>query len=196
MPISDEERERAVEQLQRACGEGRMDLEEFGARAGAVWAAETHEELDELMADIAPPPPVGSNQPVAMLSAVMSEHKQKGRWRLPRHVKVRAMFGSALLDLRQATIAPETLAAGAVDIDVRCVCGEAKIVVPEGVEVEMDGGAVMGSRSLKLAAVPRRQGTPLVRIHTNVIAGEVTVRSAPPDSTSKLGQWIQSIVDD
>lgn len=195
MPITDEEREHAVDRLQRACGEGRMDLEEFSARAGAVWAAETREELDELMADIAPPPPVGSSQPVPVVSAVMSEHKQKGRWRLPRYVKVRAVFGSALLDLRQATIAPETMDAGAVDIDVTCVCGEAKIVVPEGVEVEMDGKSVMGSRSLKLAAVPRRQGTPLVRIHANVTAGEVTVRSAPMDETSKLGQLIHSIVD-
>lgn len=193
--VTDRDREDAVELLQRACGEGRMTLEEFSTRAGAVWAADTRTELDEVTAGLTAPPPVGTSQPAERVSAVFGEHKQRGRWRLPRRLSVRSIFGSAKLDLREAMIDADAAQDRIVDIEVRVVFGEAKLTVPEGVEVEMIGTAMFGTRHLQLAAVPRRQGTPLLRIHTRVAFGELQIRSAPPGATGKFGRWLHDMID-
>jgi hypothetical protein len=39
VPIGDPDRERAADLLERACGEGRLTLEEFRVRVGALWPA-------------------------------------------------------------------------------------------------------------------------------------------------------------
>ncbi|GAA4210034.1 DUF1707 SHOCT-like domain-containing protein [Actinocatenispora rupis] len=177
--VTDDEREAAVELLQRACGEGRMTLEEFSERAGVAWAAESREELATVTEGLSAPPPVGTSQPVSDMSAIFSEHKQYGRWRLPRRMRIRSIFGASKIDLREATIDAEAVRDGVVDITVRVLFGEVKLIVPEGVEVEMYGGAVFGSRKASLNPVPRRQGTPTVRLHCKVTFGELKVSSAP-----------------
>lgn len=179
--VTDEEREAAVELLQRACGEGRMTLEEFSVRAGAAWAAEDRAELAEVTEGLAEPPPVGTSQPVSEMSAVFSEHKQFGRWRLPRRLSIRAIFGASKIDFREATIDADAVRDGVVDVTVHVLFGETKLIVPEGVEVEMYGRALFGNRTVNLAPVPRRQGTPIVRLHCKVTFGELKVRSAPAD---------------
>lgn len=49
---SDAEREKAVQTLQRALGEGRITMAEFEERAAAAYAARTRAELDVLTADL------------------------------------------------------------------------------------------------------------------------------------------------
>lgn len=51
----DSERDATVEQLRGAVGSGRLDLDEFDARAARAYRAETVTELAELTADLAPP---------------------------------------------------------------------------------------------------------------------------------------------
>ena len=46
--------------LQRACGDGRLTLEEFSVRVGAVWAAEDDAALQQATAGLATTPIVGS----------------------------------------------------------------------------------------------------------------------------------------
>lgn len=194
-PLTDSDREAAVELLQGACGEGRLTLEEFSVRAGAAWAADTSEQLAEVTAGLAAPPPVGTSQPVNEVSAVFGEHKQYGRWRVSRTTSVRAVFGATKLDLREATMDADVVRDGVVDIEVRVFCGEVKITVPEGVEVEMYGRSLFGSRTMNLAAVPRRQGTPTVRLHCRVTFGELKVRSAPlRKDGGALGQILHDLL--
>jgi hypothetical protein len=63
-PPSDLERERAAELLQKACGDGRLTLEEFSARVGAVWAAEDDSALEQATAGLAATHIVGSARSV------------------------------------------------------------------------------------------------------------------------------------
>src|SRR3954463_15527037 len=53
--VSHAEREATVTRLQTAVGEGRIDLDEFGQRAAAAYAAGTTAELDQLLADLPAP---------------------------------------------------------------------------------------------------------------------------------------------
>src|SRR5689334_702927 len=96
--ITDADRERAVELLQHACGEGRLTLEEFSVRAGAAWAANDSAELALTTADLAPRPTVGSNQRVESVLTVFSSSKRKGRWQVPRRFRVVNIFGETQLD--------------------------------------------------------------------------------------------------
>jgi Domain of unknown function (DUF1707)/Cell wall-active antibiotics response 4TMS YvqF len=171
-PISDPDRERAADALQRACGEGRLTLEEFTVRVGAVWAADTGQELERATAGIAVTPVVGAGQPVEKLVAVFSENKRRGRWRLGHRLRTVTVFGSTLIDLRELETSAEVL-----EIDGRCVFGELKVIVPEGVEVELSGATVFASRQMRLAPVPRLPGTPLVRIQVSSVFADVQVRS-------------------
>lgn len=180
VPISDNDRERVAELLQRACGEGRVTLEEFSARVGAVWAADTAAELARATADLAPAPVVGAAQPVERVITVFSENKRHGRWRLAaRKLHTFTIFGSCELDLREVLSGADL-----IEISGACLFGELKVVVPEGVEVELTGLTVFSARSLHLAEVPRVPGTPLIRVDVSVLFGAVTVRSSGRRSTT------------
>ncbi len=190
--ISDTHREHAATILERACGQGRLTLEEFSVRVGAVWAADTDVELaraTEGLLEPAPAPLVGTSQPVERVVNVFGDSKRVGRWRVPRRVKLINVFGSAELDLREAVLGADAMADQIVTIEGNSIFGSVKILVPEGVEVEMSGICAFGSRQAKLAPVPRRAGTPLIQVRVGVLFGDVSVRSAGPASGSALARF-------
>lgn len=153
-------------------------------RVGAVWAADSTAELEKATSGLAATPPVGTGRVVEKVTCVFSENKRVGRWRMPRALRVVNVFGETELDLREAQIDADV-----VEINGRCVFGAVKVVVPEGVEVDMAGSAIFGSRKMHLAPVPRVAGTPLVRVNVNVAFGEIEVRSKGPNSGSALARW-------
>jgi hypothetical protein len=131
--ITDADRERAATLLERACGEGRLTLEEFSVRVGAVWAADDAHELARTTADLAPTPTVGTHQTVERIVTVFSGNRRHGRWRLARRMRVTNVFGETELDLREAVLGPDALAAQEVEITGKCVFGAVRVLVPEGV---------------------------------------------------------------
>jgi hypothetical protein len=56
----DSDREVVAERLQAAVTDGRLDLDEYDQRLGAVYAAKTYGELDRLLADLPGPAPAPS----------------------------------------------------------------------------------------------------------------------------------------
>lgn len=54
MRAADADRERVIERLRIAHGEGRLDIHEFDERVAAVWRAQTYGELDALTRDLPP----------------------------------------------------------------------------------------------------------------------------------------------
>lgn len=50
--MSDAERQRAIDELRRHCGAGRIDMDEYSSRLERALAATTLAELDELLADL------------------------------------------------------------------------------------------------------------------------------------------------
>ncbi|MGK5680598.1 DUF1707 SHOCT-like domain-containing protein [Actinoplanes sp. URMC 104] len=175
VPPSDPEREHAAELLQKACGDGRLTLEQFSARVGLVWAAEDADELARATDGLGQPPIVGSAATVDRVVTVFSENKRQGRWRLrsPR-LTVRTLFGSTELDLREVLTDQDV-----IEIAGSCTFGELKVIVPEGVEVDLTGAVAFSSRKMHLAAVPRLAGTPEVRIHLTSWFSNVEVVSRP-----------------
>jgi hypothetical protein len=50
------------------------------------------------------------------------------------------------------------------------------VLVPEGVEVDLDATTIMGSRTAKLKGPPATPGAPLIVIRGWVVMGDLTVR--------------------
>ena len=175
---SDDDRERVAAQLREHMTDGRLTLDELSERLDGAYHARTVGELEELTRDLpaaAAPPPAGAGRtPGRWLVAVMSGVDRKRRWRVPERLNAVAFMGGMDLDLRQAVLtAPE------VEIVAVSVMGGIRITVPEGVEVEVSGFAVMGGRDERIADAPVLPGTPRIHIRAYAVMGGVDVRSKP-----------------
>jgi hypothetical protein len=191
--VGDAEREATVTRLQAALGEGRIDLDEFGQRAAAAYAAVSSAELDGLLADLPAPasavPAVGevisermTTEPVF---SFMGDVKLTPTTAVPRQVGT--FFGDVKIDLRGMRTSEET-----VELTLCTVLGDVEVIVGEGVSAQIGGWTVFGDRRTDLAAVPRLPGTPHVVIRGWSVLGDRKLRSlAPGESPSR---W-RSVLD-
>jgi hypothetical protein len=90
-----------------------------------------------------------------------------------------------VLDLREADIPPDGM-----EIDVECIMGEIKILLPLGVGSEVDCTAILGE------VVDRTQrgmsGLPFVRVHGTATLGEIRVETKLPKQ-ARLESWRQHV---
>ena len=73
--------------------------------------------------------------------AICSSNQRAGRWEPADEIQVRAICGEVTLDFTRAELPPS----GMIEIHAWTICGEIKIVVPDGAEVELEGEPVLGS---------------------------------------------------
>jgi hypothetical protein len=188
---SDADREAVVSRLQTAVAEGRIDLDEFGQRAHAAYAAVTRAELDLLVADLpANAPPrveiVGTRTPEEV-SSVFGDIRLTSRSTPPRRVST--VFGDIRIDLRGLRTDADRL-----DLYLSTVFGDIDVIVAEGVDAELQGRTVLGDRKVELAAVQRLAGTPLIVVHAKAVFGDLRLRSlAPGDSPSRWGALLERL---
>jgi hypothetical protein len=180
----DPARHTAQDHLQRAVGEGRLTLDEFTDRVGAVWAATSAQDIDRVLVDL-PAPTVGRTPaPRSTLVSVMGNLKRRGRWSLRKRTNAFLIMGDVELDLRNAVIVDDY-----VEITVWGLMSDVTVIVPDGVEAELDGLCVMGDREIELAPVPRVPGSPLVRVRAYALMGDATVKSESMSSTKRRRSW-------
>jgi len=204
--LSDQDRERVVEVLKTSCSDGRLTLDEFSERVDAAYKAGALRDVPPVLADLphpfgpdfagllsnetdrspvpAPPrvPPIASGRNVTRWTvSIMGGSQRKGRWRLREKTNAVAIMGGCLLDLRNAEVEGPDVVINAI-----AVMGGIEIVVPEGIEVELGGLAIMGSKDAgRLKDVPRLSGSPIIRVRAFAFWGGVTVRSKPAHSERK-----------
>jgi Domain of unknown function (DUF1707) len=178
LPVTQADREAAVEALQHAAGDGRLPLSEFSERVGLALTAQTRHQLEAATGELEAAPPIGTTRTVSSVVTFFGHRRQAGRWRLPGVLRARALFGDLHLDLRDATVSDD-----AVDISAVALFGNLTVDVPEGVDVELTGFDVLGDRELRLAPVPRRPGTPLIRLRAHGLLGDVYVRTPTTGET-------------
>jgi hypothetical protein len=146
---SDRERDDAVQRLQTAFAEGRLDDREFDERMRAALAARTRADLEPLFADLpagpaasaAPAPPsgpaAGRPAPGRLQMAYKNHVRRGGRWRVPARYTSVIYKGGGVLDLRAAELESPVTAIRALAYK-----STIEIVVPPGVRVEMAGVGV------------------------------------------------------
>ena len=176
---SDADRERVATRLREHLADGRLTLDELSERLDAAYKARTVGELDALMQDLpaertAAAPATSSGEPVRSVVAVMSHSTRERRWRVPEELNAIALMGQVDLDLRRAE-----LSSNEVEIRAVAVMGGVEIVVPEGVDVEVSGFALMGEKNERVADAPVPPGAPRIHVRAYVVMGSVRVRSKP-----------------
>lgn len=200
--ISDADRDAVVAQLRMHCTEGRITLDEFSDRVGEVYNARTPTDLDRVLRDLpvpwsAPSPAVKSvtlprkrdprgvdrrpgRRPVRWMVALFGDSRKSGRFRLDDESSVVAIFGDCVLDISEATIDRPEVVISAVS-----VFGDVVVVVPEGIEVDLQGFALFGDRSQQSNG-PVLPGSPVVVVRALAVFGDVRVR---PPRTGRPGRW-------
>jgi len=201
MRVSEAEREQTIVALREQCVAGRLTLDELSGRVRAAYEAKTHDELVAVIQDLPVPgmqplePRTGSSrvtvlgtperrpmsrwqaaqrQATRWTVALLGSESRKGRWRVEEQTNTIAVMGSCTLDLREVALdTPE------IQITAMTIMGSVDIIVPEGVEVEMGGIAVMGSRDCRVNTAAIHPGAPFVRVQAFALMGSVSVKSKP-----------------
>jgi hypothetical protein len=173
--VSDEERERSVVLLRDAVVTGRLTLEEFTERVGRAQVARTERDLSELTLDLlAQPVPVVITQ--TRHRALCSKLVRRGSWEIPERSSWRALFGTIVLDLREARLAgPE------VELDIYNLFGTVTVLVPAGVQLDVEGGGAFASQVIEPPSRPPPAGAPRLRIRASGPGGTLRVRAPEHD---------------
>jgi hypothetical protein len=176
---SDAEREHTVTRLRDAVVEGRLTLEEFSERVGAVQLARTDQELAVLSGDLPAAPAAAAGGEPETHRAICSHLTRQGPWSLPARSRWRSLFGTIDLDLRQAR-----LSGNDTEIAIHNVFGTVTVIAPEGIEVIVRGGGMFASQKIESPEAPPLPGGPRLVIDASGPGGTLYVRSRPPRQLS------------
>jgi Domain of unknown function (DUF1707) len=177
------DRDRVVEQLRVAAGDGQLTAEELDERLEAALTARTYDELAALTTDLpaapdsAPGTPVPEPKDLARIDCHDSSVKRDGRWLVPQRMQVRVTGGSVTLDFTEAVILQPSLL-----IDAEVSESRLTLVTQPGVVVDTD--EVAAERSyLKVRAHRGPEAPVILRIQVSgkVSGGHITAR--PPRLT-------------
>jgi DUF1707 SHOCT-like domain len=137
MRASDADRDRAVDVLRAAAGEGRLTVEEFDQRLEAALSSRTLGELAALLADLGPgagvSPAAEAGESVIRTSQRGGSVRRAGRWVVPPRLEMRPSWCDVTLDFTDAVIMHDTLL-----IDMNMRGGSLTLVVGPGIVVDAD----------------------------------------------------------
>jgi hypothetical protein len=193
---SHEDRDRAVELLRMAAGDGRLSADELDQRLEAALTARTYGELAVLTRDLPAVPgadaaALGADQPKELIriDCRSSTTKRDGRWLVPQRMEVRVASGTVTLDFTEAVITQPSLL-----IDAEVHSGRLNLITKPGIVVDIDDVAAR-SGYLK---VPAPEGAPVpvilrIQVSGEVSSGHLTAgppkRPKPPRRT--FWQWLR-----
>lgn len=107
--MSDRDRDRVVEILRVAAGDGRLSADELDERVGAALSARTGSELAALTADLPPDGMPEQAKDLIRIDQSLGDVVRTGRWLVPRRMEIRLKFCDAKLDFTDAVITHNTL---------------------------------------------------------------------------------------
>ena len=146
MRASDADRDRVIDVLRAAAGEGRLTADEFEERVQAVLCSRTFGELAAFTADLpsGPARPGQPGQPGRTAEAPAPDEiritqrggsvSRTGHWTVPRRLELRLSWCDVMLDFTEAVITHDTLL-----IDMRMRGGSLRMVAGPGVVVDAVG---------------------------------------------------------
>ncbi|MFI6393984.1 DUF1707 domain-containing protein [Nonomuraea sp. NPDC050540] len=181
------DRDRVVDVLRIAAGEGLLSADELDERLEAALSARTLSELTPLTADL---PPVSATAGAAVaevkdLVRIEQVHsgaiERTGRWVVPRRLELAVTYCAVTLDFTDAVITHDTLR-----IDVSMTGKTLTLVTRPGIVVDTDGLHLVHSK-VRHQRNPEAPVTLRVELAGQKVHGRVVVR--PPRRT--FGQWLQ-----
>jgi hypothetical protein len=178
MRASDDDRDQAVLALREHLLAGRLTLEEFSERVEAALRARASGELARVQEDLPEVfvPASGSHRKPARLTAALFGHlARRGRLRLRRRAFAASGFGDLDFDLREVTVDHWQ-----TTVIVLAAFGNVDVYVPEGINVDVSGGTLLG-HCRDWGRDPDRPDAPAVHVRVLGFAGTVDVWRVPQD---------------
>lgn len=190
---SHEDRDRVVEVLRIAAGDGRLTAAELDERLEVALSARTFGELAALTTDLpdgrlaaipmAAADPLAQPKDVARIDCHSGTAKRDGRWVVPKRLEVRVTSGTVQLDFTQAVILHRS-----IQIDAEVRSGRLTIVTKPGIVVDADD-VTLRSGNVRVRA-PWGADVPvtlLISISGRVGSGSILAR--PPRRS--FWQWLR-----
>ncbi len=131
MRASHEDRDRVVDALRIAGGDGRLSADELDTRVERALSARTLGELAELTTDLPTPP---AARDVLVIRQHAGKYVQQGRWLVPARIDLRTQLCRVTLDFTHALISSSVLR---IDADMQH--GKLVIISPPGTVINTDG---------------------------------------------------------
>ncbi len=181
-----EDRDRVVEVLRLAAGDGRLSADELDQRLEMALAARTYGELAALTKDLpAVPGAAMAAEPkdFVRIQTVSARTRRDGRWVVPKRMEVKVGSGGVKLDFTEAVITQATLR-----IDVEVNSGWLLLITKPGIVVDADDISV---RSGSVKVEPPGEAPTLLSIHVSGKVGSGRVKARPPRPPRRtFWQWL------
>ncbi|HEY1625263.1 MAG TPA: DUF1707 domain-containing protein [Streptosporangiaceae bacterium] len=184
---SHEDRDKIVDVLRVAAGDGRLTSDELDERIEAALTAKTYGELTVLITDLPAAPhamPVSSApaRELVKIDCRSGQAKRDGRWVVPERIEAKVTSGHIILDFTQAEITQRRLR---IDTEVRS--GHLVIITRPGIVAEADDVVVRsGHINIKHPWRPEVPEILRIEIAGKIGSGHIVVR-AP---RRNLWQWL------
>ncbi|MGF1598682.1 MAG: DUF1707 domain-containing protein [Acidimicrobiales bacterium] len=174
-PVSDADRQAAVDRVQQALADDVISFEAIDDRFAAIYRAASRADLDAALAGLPPtttPPPARSARHLSPASSIslIGDTKVGGWIAVGPSMTSVTMLGDAIIDLSSADIPPE-----GVELRLFSLIGDVKVLVPDGARVQVQGITLIGDTKQRL--VPPMVDGPTIRISTFSLIGDVVVQS-------------------
>ncbi len=191
--VSQDEREQAIVALRDQLLDGRLTLEEFSERVGLALRAVVGRDLDALQADLPREHPRPSRQDasrrkrIRFTGAVLAHVVRRGRLLLGRRTVVVSVLSDVDFDLRDASVeVPKTF------VTVLVLVGNVDVYVPEGIDVDVGGVAVVGHRR-DWGSATGAPGVPTLRVRALTFFGTVDVWRVPREASGDYGSIVRQL---
>jgi len=187
---SHQDRDRVVEVLRVAAGDGRLTADELDQRLEAALTARTYADLAVLTTDLpaastpVPPAGVAVSEPkdVGRIECGSGSTKRDGRWVVPRRMEVRVTSGAVKLDFTEALISQPSL-----EIDTEVRSGQLILITKPGIAVDADEVEIRSGR-VKVTQPWGHDAPTSLRIAVNGKIGSGQLLARPPRRT--FWQWL------
>jgi Domain of unknown function (DUF1707) len=179
MRASHEDRDRVVDLLRVAAGDGRLTSDELDERLERALSARTYGELAALTEDL---PTVRAAGPAADTKKVLrieragTHVRRDGSWGVPERIELQVTAGNVVLDFTQAVIALPSL-----QIHALVRGGNLTLIIRPGIVVNTDEVAIIGGRVI--VRKPPGPSVPVllsVNVSGRLVGGNVRVRPPKP----------------
>ncbi len=185
-------REQVIARLSEGYAQDLMDVDELDRRLDLAHAASTIAELDALVADLGPAETalvaVGtraiddpSRAARKKLAVWFGNVERKGSWSVPRQLDTRVVFGSGVLDFRDASIGP-----GTTTVTIGVTFGNLELILPPGLAIDVDVSSLAGNVEER-HRVPRtpEPDQPILRVTGAVRFGNLEITTRLPGESAR-----------
>jgi class 3 adenylate cyclase len=179
------DRDRVVEVLRTAAGDGRLSADDLDQRLEAALTASTLAELEPLLADLTTAVPAAVRD-LVRIECGSGSAKRDGAWVVPRRMEIDVRSGGVRLDFRQAVIAVPELR---IDADIGS--GALTLITRPGIVVDADDVTVQsGSAKVVPPAGPEAPVELRVQVSGRVASGSFSARPPRDNWWRALWSWL------